>query len=110
VNSPIRTTTVYLEGSQTVRTIEATYDKLRGELSRCDAVVIQGGAIDELDLSLVQLLLAAKRSADRAGKSLTLAPPFSEKLRAALDNSGILAGPGGSAHRDFFGSVIVSAR
>jgi len=97
VNSPIRTTTFNLDGSQTVRTIETTRDRLRAELARSDAIAIQSGAVEDVDLSLIQLLLAAKRSADRAGKSLTLALPVGDKLRAALHNAGILAGPGGTS-------------
>lgn len=97
MNSPTRTTTFHLEGPQTVRTIEITCDRLREELAHHDAVAIRCGTIAEVDLSFVQLLLAAKRSADRAGKSLTLATPVAEGLRAALDQAGVLAGPRDSA-------------
>jgi ABC-type transporter Mla MlaB component len=83
---------------QTVRTIQATHERLVAAMAAHQAIEIDCNAVAELDLSLIQLVLAAKRSADKADKSLTLAAPASGKLRAALDRAGFLAaavrGPG----------------
>jgi len=87
-----------LDGVQTVRTIQATHERLVAAMAAHQAIEIDCNAVAELDLSLIQLVLAAKRSADKADKSLTLAAPASGKLRAALDRAGFLAaavrGPG----------------
>jgi ABC-type transporter Mla MlaB component len=83
--------TIDLDGSQTVRGIEATYERLSATLAQHQAVEIRCDGVDELDLSFIQLLLAAKRSAHARGKSLRLTSPATGKLRLALDRSGFLA-------------------
>ncbi|MFD2184582.1 STAS domain-containing protein [Rhodoplanes azumiensis] len=82
---------VDLAGAQTVRTIAAAHERLRAELGRADAVQIRLDDVSEFDLSLVQLVLAARRSARAAGKSLHLAAPVGGALLRALDRAGFLA-------------------
>ncbi|MFL9823400.1 STAS domain-containing protein [Rhodoplanes sp. SY1] len=82
---------VDLAGAQTVRTIAAAHERLRAELDRADAVRIRLDDVSEFDLTLVQLVLAARRSARAAGKSLDLAAPARGALRRALDRAGFLA-------------------
>jgi len=80
-----------LNGAQTVRNIQVAHERLLAAMAEHQAVEIHCNAVTELDLSLIQLVLAAKRSADKAGKSLTLAASATGKLRAALDRAGFLA-------------------
>lgn len=82
---------VDLAGPQTVRTIAAAQDRLTTELARATDVRVRLDEVAEFDLGLVQLLLAARRSASAAGKSLALAAPASGALREALDRAGFLA-------------------
>ena len=82
---------VDLDGVQTLRNIQMAYERLNTALVEHQAIEIQCDGIAELDLSLIQLLLAAKRSADKSGKSLRLTSPAAGKLRAALDRAGFLA-------------------
>jgi hypothetical protein len=81
-----------LAGAQTVRTIHDAHRQLDDALAGHAAVEIALDAVTELDLGLIQLLVAARRSADRAGKSFTLASPATGALRLALDRAGFLAG------------------
>jgi hypothetical protein len=84
-----------LNGAQTVRTIQAAHERLIAAMAEHQAIEIHCSAVTELDLSLIQLVLAAKRSADKAGKSLRLAAPAAGKLRDALERAGFLAATDG---------------
>ncbi|MDC7788927.1 STAS domain-containing protein, partial [Rhodoplanes tepidamans] len=75
----------------TVRTIAAAHERLTTELARAGGVRIRLDDLAEFDLGLVQLVLAARRSAAAAGKSLALAAPASGALRTTLDRAGFLA-------------------
>lgn len=102
VDNP-QTCRVVFDGVQTVRNIQAAYDRLTEAIAEYQTIEVDCDGISELDLSLIQLLLAAKRSADKSGKSLSLAAPAAGKLRSALDRAGFL-GPGknDSNHADAF--------
>lgn len=91
-----------LDGAQTVRNIQAAHERLLTAMAEHQAIEIHCNAVTELDLSLIQLVLAAKRSADKAGKSLTLAAPATGKLRAALDRAGFLAAAVGESGGEGF--------
>ena len=79
-----------LEGAVTVRAIEPVHARLVDLLNRHDTVEIDCTALTEADLSLVQLLLAARRSAMRDGKTLVLTAPASGALRQTLSIGGFL--------------------
>jgi len=86
-----RTTCVILDGALTVRSIDPARASLAAVLAQHDVVTIDCTAATEIDLSLVQLLLAARASALHAGKTLRLTTPAEGPLRAALDRGGFLA-------------------
>jgi ABC-type transporter Mla MlaB component len=79
-----------LDGSLTVRTIAAVHSKLSNVLQHHAAVAVDCAAATEIDLSFVQLLLAARKTAARAGKTLALARPASGALHDALLRTGLL--------------------
>lgn len=91
-----------LDGAQTVRTIQAAHERLLTAMAEHPAIEIHCHEVTELDLSLIQLVVAAKRSAEKAGKSLTLATPAAGKLRAALDQAGFLTAAVGEAGGEAF--------
>jgi ABC-type transporter Mla MlaB component len=99
-NSPVFP--LHLDGAQTVRTVHAAHERLIAAMAEHQAIEIHCDGVTELDLSLIQLVLAAKRSADRAGKSLTLATPATGKLRDALDHAGFLAATAGGSGGEAF--------
>jgi anti-anti-sigma regulatory factor len=81
---------VVLEGMLTIRTAEDIHTKLIDALARNTAVVIDCSAAESIDLSFIQLLLAARRSAETAGHTFALAAPASGVLAAALTQGGFL--------------------
>lgn len=87
-----RTTGVTLDGVLTVRGIEPARASLAVALAQHDVVTIDCTAATEIDLSLIQLLFAARTSARHAGKTLRLAAPAGDLLRAALDRGGFPIG------------------
>ncbi len=78
-------------GKLTVRGIDALHERLRDALARHPAVTLDCSAAEAVDVSLIQLLLAAHRS---AGARFGLAGPLPAVLRDALDRGGFLAGDG----------------
>jgi ABC-type transporter Mla MlaB component len=84
-----------LEGALTVRTIAGIRASLLDAMSSHDAVQVDCAAAASVDLSFIQLLLAARRSAQQAGKQLTLAAPADGALLAALEQGAFL--PPGAA-------------
>ena len=81
-----------LEGAQTIRTIDAVRNELLEVMARHRDIVIDCSATTDVDVSLVQLLLAARLSAARNGQLLSLSRPIGEALRATLQRGGFLSG------------------
>jgi len=84
---PVR---VVLDGTQTVRNIAAARATLLETLTGHQKVLVDVNAIETADLSLIQLLLAARRSARQQGKDLVLALPVAGALQDALQRGGFL--------------------
>lgn len=84
-------TRVVLDGAQTLRNIHEAHDLLRATLADHPTVEVDCEAVTEFDLSFVQLLLSAKRSADKTGRSFGLTSPATGQLRAVLERAGFLA-------------------
>jgi anti-anti-sigma regulatory factor len=83
-------TCVILDGALTVRGIDAVQARLAAALRQHSVVTVDCGAATEIDLSLIQVLLSARASATYAGKTLRLATPAQDALRAALQAGGFL--------------------
>jgi anti-anti-sigma regulatory factor len=83
-----------LPDSATIRTIEAIRAELLAMIERQGAVAVDCARLAEADLSLVQVLLAARKTARRVGKTLTLAQPASGALRDVLLRAGFLSAAG----------------
>jgi len=81
---------VQLDGALTVRTIASVRAKLLAALVDHPAVLVDCGAVESVDLTLIQLLLAARLSARKGGKPFSLAAPANGALRAALEQGGFL--------------------
>jgi ABC-type transporter Mla MlaB component len=81
---------VVLDGALTLRTIDGTHAALRQALSKHASIEIDCAAASDIDLGVIQLLLAARKSAAASGKSLTLSAPADGALRAALVRGGFL--------------------
>lgn len=76
---------------------QALLDALEGE----DQLDLDVSELTEIDLSFIQLVLAARAQAERAGKTLRLTAPAGPALTALLDRAGLLTELA-PADRDFW--------
>jgi ABC-type transporter Mla MlaB component len=76
-------------GVQTVSTIEQAAAVLRQALAQAATVVVDCADLQEADLTFLQLLLSAQRSAVAAGKRFSMAAPASGVLAQALIDAGL---------------------
>jgi len=81
---------VLFDGARTVRTVANARASLLEALADHSALLVDCDAADTVDLTFIQLLLAARLSAQQAGKRLALAAPASGALLAALGQGGFL--------------------
>jgi anti-anti-sigma regulatory factor len=81
---------IVLKGPVTLQAVEAIHAQFLA-LENRPAIVIDCSAATEVDVSLVQLILAARASAQRAGRSVTLAKPAGGALLQTLERGGFLS-------------------
>jgi len=100
-----------LQGELTIRTIEATHAELRELIERHAVVELDAAGATLVDVSFIQLALAARRSAEAAGKRIVWAAPAGGVLRDALARGGFLgslAGRGAAAETWWSATARVS--
>jgi len=85
-----KSVTVCLSGDLTVRTIAAVHQNLISEIDNGKAIRIDLSEADEIDLTLIQLIESARRTAGGARISLELAAPASGELLDVLNRGGFL--------------------
>jgi len=88
-----RACTLELRSELTVRTVHEHYLKLLEDYGQASNLAIDTRQINEADLSLVQLLQSARRTAQRDGKTITLIQPLPEALSSLLVRGGFLSSP-----------------
>lgn len=92
--STARQHTVYLRDELTLRTISDAHRLLCEAFGKANRIVIDLSAAGESDLSLVQLLEAARHSAAQGNKSVSLVKPLPECLQRDLSRGGFLNAAG----------------
>ena len=75
-------------GALNIREAPRLHAEILAAMASGEALVIDVSGVTEADVSFVQLLLAARRSADAQGKPLTLKGPVLEAVRAVLRRGG----------------------
>ncbi|HEX7853490.1 MAG TPA: STAS domain-containing protein [Sphingobium sp.] len=85
--------TILLDGSVTVRTIDALRLSILDAFEQNPVVELDASAVAEVDLSLVQLIEAARIHASQESKTLRLAAPANATLVALLRRTGSLSEP-----------------
>ena len=83
-----------LTGAVTVRDVTRLAETLQGALTAASALVIDCAGLTEIDLAVVQLLIAARTTALATGKSLTLKAAADGPLPALLRQTGFIATDG----------------
>jgi anti-anti-sigma regulatory factor len=91
-----------LDGALNIRDVETLRRRLLDAVAENASPRVDCTGADTVDLSFIQLLLAARHSAHRLGKQLSLAAPAGGALRAALEQGGFV--PPGEACGDPFWS------
>ncbi len=77
-----------LDGALTVRTAEIVHSKLRQAINEHPLIKLDCRDATDVDLTFVQLLLSARLSAERSGKTVTLAARPDGPLSDALTRAG----------------------
>lgn len=86
------TRTVQLENIQTLRTIDATKALLEEQLDAASDITLDCSRIDEADLSFIQVVLSARKSAEWLGAGLRLVGVPAE-VRAVVERCGAAEDP-----------------
>ena len=77
-----------LSGRLTINEAETVRDELLRHIAGCDKLTIDDGGLEAVDVAGLQLLISARRSAERAGKAVGLATAPDGALLAALTAAG----------------------
>jgi anti-anti-sigma regulatory factor len=94
---------IVLKGPVSLQAVEALHAQFLAMEDR-PSITVDCSAATDVDVSLVQLILAARASAQRAGRSIVLAKPASGALLDALERGGFLstAHEHAADHHDFW--------
>lgn len=77
-------------GDVTISNIGAAHDALGAALREHDAIIVDISAVDETDLTLVQLIESARRKAAETGRDFTLRHPAGGAVLEVLRRGGFL--------------------
>jgi anti-anti-sigma regulatory factor len=86
-------TSAPLPARLTIRQAEDIRDRLLAALHDRQDIIIDCSATTEVDLTFIQLVLAARKSAAAAGKHLSLVPPGNGLLTEVLQQAGLVGAP-----------------
>lgn len=90
-----------LSGVGSIRNIVQYQDVLREGLSAGADLALDLGGIEDADLAFIQLIFAARRSAQERGLALTLSHPAPEPILQTLERGGFI-GPAPDDRRNFW--------
>ena len=92
---PSRTGQINLAGALTIRELEPVHARLREAIRQHQSVTVDCTDAATVDLCFIQLMLSARKTAEFAGKTLTLARPASGVLLDTLLQAGLVSAAGG---------------
>ncbi|MCJ2183967.1 STAS domain-containing protein [Novosphingobium sp. 1949] len=84
---------VTLGQSATIRTVHEVRNALLEGFEKDGAVTVDAARVEEVDLSLIQLLDAARTHAAAKGLAFALTAPANAALAAMLERNGFLTAP-----------------
>ncbi len=85
---------IQLSGRQTIQEAEQTKRILLESLAESEALTLDCSAVDEVDLTFIQLIMALRKSAEHSGKALSLVTEADSAVLRALDEAGVWPEPG----------------
>lgn len=90
-----------------IRTVAALRDQLSSALAAHESIEITAGAVTSIDVSILQLIASAHRTAMASGKTLFLRTPQEGPMRNALIRAGFISkqGKGLTREGDFWTST-----
>ncbi len=92
---------VKLSGVASIRNVAQHHGVLLDALNEGGDMSLDLGAAEDVDLAFVQLILAARRSAEARGVSLTLSDPAPKPILQVLERGGFI-GPAPDHRRQFW--------
>ena len=92
-----------LAGNLTTPGCADTHQTVGRALDGCDRLIIDCGEAEEIDVSFLQILVAAQQAAARSNKSVALAAPPQGVLAQALTRCGFAPPAGATALVEIFG-------
>jgi ABC-type transporter Mla MlaB component len=81
------------EGALTMRSVTSNLSRLKQAVAQHDITVVDCHGADEIDLTFVQLLVAARKTAERSTKKITLSGPPNGTLFETLTRAGFVIHP-----------------
>jgi anti-anti-sigma regulatory factor len=93
--------TIQLSGAGGIRNIGPHYELLSQALSAGADIALDIGDVEDADLTFIQLIIAARHSAQARGLSLTLSSPAPEPVLQTLERGGFI-GPEPDDRRQFW--------
>ena len=88
--------TLEITGDAGLRNAQEIATQLRQALADHSTITVVIDAVTSIDISIIQLLVAARKSALAAGKSVILSAPADGPLRRLLTQAGLVAADGQS--------------
>jgi hypothetical protein len=88
-------------GAANIRNIVKYHDELRDALTAGVDLSLDLGGMEEVDLAFIQLVLAARRSAEARGVAFALTDPAPEPILQVLERGGFI-GPCPDDRRNFW--------
>ena len=85
---------IALQGNLGLRDVKQTYDLLSGAVSASKVVELDVREVSGIDISIIQLIAAARRSIQQRGGALTLVSKPNSVFTAILIKAGLLRADG----------------
>jgi anti-anti-sigma regulatory factor len=90
------------QGAMTIQGVGAARMRMLAALGESRVVAVDCSAVEEADISFIQMLLAARKDALLGGKTIRLVPPAAGPLREALARGGFLDPGDAAINRQFW--------
>jgi ABC-type transporter Mla MlaB component len=94
------------EGALTMRSVTSNFTRLKQAMAKRDVIHIDCHRAEEIDLTFVQLLVAASKTAERSRKKLSLTGPAASTIFDTLTRAGFVIYPdpthGGTTRSETF--------